>query len=421
MKRKGDKRMQIGHARICLTPTEPFYLIGYRSKNRYEASTGVHDDIYANALLCNDGEKMLFLFSADVLEFEEDMAEDVKTMLQSRFGIERDMVLLCATHNHSSIVSYHKSWYTGKYDAAYAAWFQEAICDCFQECLNNQQEASAKIGSQVILGYYGNRNHPGVPADNEVIVVKFYDQNGIPFAGFVNWAVHSTLISAENTQLTSELAGNVSIRLHDAFGFYPAMIVGAAGDCSNRHERQGNDFKELQRVSSALASIIQEISMQQSITMDKLYCQTLFHTIHHDMAFVHEEVKLELEKLAQQKKQVNDAQIPHIEQRMEELAKKLDAHEFHLDAKGSVISLGELQLFVFPGELGSAFGKQLKQECETNAIICGYTNGYYEYFMPRAEYGTSFETIASPIPAGEAEKMMLKYIQASKLLTAEKI
>lgn len=43
--------MNIGHARFCLTPQKEFYLIGYRSKNRWQPATGVHDDIYANALL----------------------------------------------------------------------------------------------------------------------------------------------------------------------------------------------------------------------------------------------------------------------------------------------------------------------------------------------------------------------------------
>lgn len=95
------------------------------------------------------------------------------------------------------------------------------IIKSFQDCLESLQTAYAKYGKANIYGYYGNRNHPGQPADNEVIVVKFYNENHEAFAGIVNWAVHSTVISGENTYLTSELAGHVCQCLYDEFKFYP--------------------------------------------------------------------------------------------------------------------------------------------------------------------------------------------------------
>lgn len=49
--------MKIGHSRRLLTPKKEFYLIGYRNENRLYPANGVHDDIYANALLFDDGKK----------------------------------------------------------------------------------------------------------------------------------------------------------------------------------------------------------------------------------------------------------------------------------------------------------------------------------------------------------------------------
>ncbi|WP_099467599.1 neutral/alkaline non-lysosomal ceramidase N-terminal domain-containing protein [Konateibacter massiliensis] len=370
--------MKVGTARFCLTPKQLFYLIGYRSENRYEPATGVHDDIYANSLLFEENGKELFIFSADFLEFEEEMAEEVKTLLHDRYGIDRDAVLLSATHNHSSIVSYHRGWYTGKFDEQYYEYLLDIIMNSYELCKKNAREATARYGKKVVLGYYGNRNHPGKPADNEIIVVKFYNSADKCFAGFVNWAVHSTVISAENTELTSELAGEVSKKLFDEFGCYPAMLVGAAGDCSNRNERKGNDFQELERVSTALAKEIAEIPTDEEVLLTRIKIQTLYHTIHHNM--------------------------------------ELEETPFHLDAKGAVIDLGGLQFFVFPGELGSVFGIEMKGACKSLGIILGYTNGYYEYFMNQEEYGLSFETIGCKIPKGEPEKLVEKYIQTSDLL-----
>lgn len=368
--------MRIGCARRCLSPKKEFYLIGYRSPNRMEPASGIHDDIFANALVFEQEGQQFFLFSADFLEFEEEMAEDVKTMLQERYGLDRDCVALCATHNHSSVVSYHKGWYTGKFDQEYYEFLLETICQSYEECVAGLREASAKVGRQIITGYYGNRNHPGEPADNEVIVVKFFDIHGNAFAGLVNWAVHSTVIGDQNTWLTAEWAGNVGKCLFDEFGFYPLMAVGAAGDCSNRNERQGKDFAELERVTAAMAEAIGRIPVEDEILLGEIRCQTLFHTVHHGQN-----------------------------------------GRFHMDVKGWVIQMGQMKFFIFPGELGSAFGIQLKRCCGGTGIICGYANGYYEYFMPEEEYGLSFETMESPIPKGEPEKLIRKFIQVSDLLS----
>lgn len=412
--------MKVGHARYNLTPKGEFYLIGYRSDNRMYPASGIHDEIFCNSLLFEQDGKELFLFSADYLEFEEEMAEDVKTLMQDRFGIERDAVLLCATHNHSSVVSYHKGWYTGKFDQKYYDFLLETIQQSYLDCKANAQEVTAKLGKKVILGYYGNRNHPGQPADNEVIVVKFYDKAGKAIAGLVNWAVHSTVISPNNTWLTSELAGEVDKKLAESFGFYPAMVVGAAGDCSNRNERQGNDFKELERVSTGLAREIAAIPVEQALTLDEIRYQTCYHTIHHNMEFVHAEIREQIEKI--QKKldvETDPKKQASLRKRMQNLAKDLEQKQFHLDAKGLVFQLGDLQFFVFPGELSSRFGIEMKEACPVQGIVCGYTNGYYGYFMPVEEYGLSFETIGTPVPKKEPEKMVAKMIQASQNLYKE--
>lgn len=179
--------MNIGHARRKITPQGDIYLIGYRNlSNRLEPATGVHDDVFANAILFQQDDREVFLFNADVLEFEEGMAEEVKTMLAERYGIDRDCVLLSATHDHTSIVAYHRSWWTGKFDENYYRWFLDTICQCFEECRANAQPAICRLGKQVITGFYDNRIIPGELADNEVIVVSFFDTEGKPFAGFVN-------------------------------------------------------------------------------------------------------------------------------------------------------------------------------------------------------------------------------------------
>lgn len=365
--------MKVGHARRKLTPKGDVYLIGYRDlENRLAPATGIHDDVFGNALLFQQDGREVFVFSADFMEMEEQMAEEVKTLLQGRYGIDRDCVLLSATHDHTSIVAYHRGWWTNKFDQQYYDWLLQTICDCFEECRANAVEATAHMGKQVVEGYYSNRIVPGKLADNEVIVVSFHDERGVPFAGIVNWAVHSAVCGPDCTELTSELAGLTGKKLEKTLGYFPAMIVGAAGDCSDRDFRQGRGIPEVERVSTALAARIALIETTAPVELSQIVVQTFYHTVAHD--------------------------------------------DFHLDLRCAVISLGGLHLFVFPSELGSDFGIRMKAECPVQGLVFGYTNGYFEYFLPEWEYGLSFETEHTQIPKGEPELICDKFCQASRLL-----
>lgn len=365
--------MNIGCARRKLTPqTEEVYLIGYRNlENRLHPAIGIYDDVFGNALYFEQGGKELFIFSCDFMEIDEDTSEDAKTLLHDRYGIDRDCVLLCATHNHTSVVAYHRTWWTGKYDQQYYDWYLETVAGAFEEARDNARPATCKFGKAWIEGWYNNRI-TNEPADQEVIVVKFYDERDCAFAGLVNWATHSATCGQAETRLNSEFAGMTSKKLEPHFGFFPAIIVGAAGDCSNRNTRQGTGVEEAERISSGIVPEIAAIPMETEVPLGEIRVQTLFHTVHNTGG--------------------------------------------HLDIHGCVISLGGLHLFVAPLEFGSALGLRMKRECPQVGLVFGYTGGYYEYWLPEEEYGLSFETKKSIVPKGDPEILAAKYIQASKLL-----
>ena len=400
--------MKIGHARICLSPTnDEFYLIGYRSPTRLEPALGIHDDIYANSLLFDDGFKKVFIFSADFIEFEEDMVKEVQSRLSKKYDLEPDHILFVATHNHSSVVGYHKSWYTGKFNQEYYDFLLESIEKSFLTCLSNLQEAQARFGRKNIYGYYNDRNHKDQDADQEVIVVEFIDDNGVPFSGFVNWAVHYTVISPNNRYLTSEWAGLVSKKLQEKWGYFPAMIVGAAADCSNRNLRRGNDFTELERVSTGMALEISQIPLTNKLQLERI--ESLFETyrIKYDPSEMKEKNRRAIREYEKELQNCKDKErIAFVKKEIQKLSEFLDLTDVDISFDMGVIDIGDLLLIVFPGELDSKFGKILKDDDKKLSIVMGYTNGYFGYFMPEEEYGLSFETIGSLIPKGEPEKIV---------------
>lgn len=415
--------MRVGTSRYCLTPNEEFYLIGYFSENRKYPATGIHDDIYCNSMIIETKGKKLFIFSADFIEFEEEMVDDVKSMLFDKYGIERDMILMCATHNHSSVMSYHKHWHSGKFSPKYYTFLMETICKSYETCIKKLTEATAKYGKKVIIGYYGNRNHPGELADNEVIVINFFDQQNQLIGEIINWAVHSTVIGPQNTKLTGDLAGQVCHKIGNQTGCFPLFIVGAAGDCSNRNQRQGQDFDELERISNGLTHEILHIEMDRNLSIDDIHYQSLFHTIHHNMAFVHKSLGKHLENLKNKmaiSKDENEKKT--LQNFINKYEGQMKLNKFHLDIKVCVYDLGGFQIITFPGELGSKLGISLKEDHSKLKIIAGYTNGFHHYFMSKEDYeGEYHETIGRPIPKGESEKIINKIKQASYYMSNIKI
>ena len=262
--------------------------------------------------------------------------------------------------------------FTRSYRARGGDMLAQTVADAFEEARGNAKPATCQLGKQDIYGWYNNRI-TNEPADQEVTVVKFFDKaTGEAFAGLVNWASHSATCGQAETRMNSEFAGMTSKKLEPSFGFFPAMIVGAAGDCSNRNLRQGTGVEEAERISSGIAPEIAAIPVETEVPLNGIRVQTVHHIVHNEKG---EEVAL-----------------------------------------CSVISLGGLHLFVSPCEFGGKFGIQMREACPVEGLVFGYTNGYLEYWLPEEEYGLSFETQKSMVPKGDPEILVGKLIQASQLL-----
>lgn len=411
--------MRVGHARRDLTPPEgqEFYLLGYKNPQRGAPAKGIHDHIFCNALLFEQDGERAFLWTADLLELEDETAEEAKTRLHEAFGIDRDHIILAVLHDHSSIRDFHKHWPVGKFSQSYYDFLMQTICDCYRECAANAQPATARIGRQVVTGYYSNRNHPGELADNEVIVVRFYDERQQPFAAIVNWAVHSTALGASNMYLTGDLAGNTCRKLGETWGYYPVMLNGAGGDSSNRNDRQGKDFDELDRATTGLCRAIAAIPTEQPVPAGRITCQTLSHSICPNPHTYREQLRRTIAAIqAGTLHTVDEMPASHLIEKCEE---QLALPPQDLLVQFSVLDVCGLRFFVFPGELGAPHGRRLKAGSAKPALVAGYANGFHYYFLAQEDYGISFETIGNPVPAGEPEKIVEKLLRSARLLDLE--
>lgn len=405
--------MRIGTSRKNITPQEKeFYLLGYKTPLRNKPAAGVHDPIFTNSMIFDDNGELAFLWSADLLELPDTIAQKITDLLTSKFPIKADKIILTVMHNHSSVRDFHDDWPYGKFSQSYFDFFMNSISESFQECLDNRKEAHAEYGKEIVEGYYGSRVHPYELADNEVTVLRFYDDENNPFSAIVNWAVHSTVMGGNNLYLTGDLAGNTCRKLGEKWGYYPVFVNGAAGDCSNRYQREGKDFAELERASSGLCDAIANIPTNQKISLGKINTRTFTYEIHTDIAKYHEELKGYLAAIENGTLQpAGDLPKDHL---IDKCSEQLKVQSFDDALHCGVMDIGEIRFFIFPGEFGSALGKRLKQSTDKLGIVAGYSNGFHYYYLAKEDYGLSFETIGNPVPRGEPEKIVEKMIELGK-------
>ena len=87
-------RLKAGAAETIITPPK-----GAPTLGTIQRSTGVHDDLYARALVLNDGKQRIAILSLDLIGTDFELSDEIRDAIRARTGIATTLVH--CTHNHS--------------------------------------------------------------------------------------------------------------------------------------------------------------------------------------------------------------------------------------------------------------------------------------------------------------------------------
>ena len=94
----GQSSLKGGCSKVNITSPLGIPLIGSKGK----PSDDVLDELYAKALVLNDGSTTIAIVSADLLYVPlEEITEPIREIIKEKIGIPEENVLICATHTHS--------------------------------------------------------------------------------------------------------------------------------------------------------------------------------------------------------------------------------------------------------------------------------------------------------------------------------
>lgn len=236
--------MQVGIAKINITPKSPAYMTGYA--NRDKPSEGVLHDLWAKALVLSNQKEKMIIVTTDLLGLSHQVSVEVAEKIQLKLGIERRQLMFNSSHTHSGPMI----WPSLSVIAEYNPEEQKIVSEYTQVLIDNlvrvivtayeQQEPMKVFAGNTTADFAINRRALAAkkngtslpdPIDHEVPVLKFMNQSGDIKAVLFGYACHNTTLMGNNYLINGDYAGFAQIEIEKKIPSATAFfLLGCAGD-----------------------------------------------------------------------------------------------------------------------------------------------------------------------------------------------
>ena len=213
--------LQAGAAKVDITPASDPALPMSGYANRKEGFQGIHDHIYARAIVFGDGTRLAAVVAWELIGVPNTVWEELSQRIARETGIPPEYLLLCAVHDHSAPAPFGMYGNHSPKSAVYTKQVEDLTVAAIRKAKENLQPAKIGIGTGRAYVNINRREYspdngwwlgynPEGPSDKTVTVVRFDALSGKPIALLINYAVHAVVMGAENYQVSGDLAGATS-------------------------------------------------------------------------------------------------------------------------------------------------------------------------------------------------------------------
>jgi neutral ceramidase len=213
--------LKAGLAKAVITPPVGVRLCGYAA--RTQPSTGILDDLYAKALVLDDGQERFALVVCDLLWVGKELVNDTKKRIREQTGIKEENVMMAAIHTHTGpdleyagepYIENLKSQMAGAVSAACNRMKKTRIGVAVGECYVGMNRRNPKSP----FGPYFLYNWPQGPVDPKVMVLRIEDESGHVMGVLVNHACHPVTLGPNELNISRDYPGYALRVLEDVFG-----------------------------------------------------------------------------------------------------------------------------------------------------------------------------------------------------------
>jgi neutral ceramidase len=213
--------LRAGAARVDITPSADAALPMSGYADRQEGFKGIHDHIYARAIVLSDGTKIAAIVTWELIGVPNTAWDVLSQRIAKETGIPAEYLLLAAVHDHSAPAPFGMYGNDSPKSAAYTKQAEDATVEAIRKATENLQPAKIGIGTGRAYvninrreyspdgGWWLGYNAEG-PSDKTVTVIRVEALSGKPIAFLINYSVHAVVMGGENYQISGDLAGATS-------------------------------------------------------------------------------------------------------------------------------------------------------------------------------------------------------------------
>lgn len=389
--------MQIGFSRVNITPPILTCSNGGMYDKPEDFHLGVHDELFARAVVLRDGDLSAVIVSADLINLIRPHVINIKEMIKKHCGIRPEKVMLHATHEHSGPFSFrHKK---GIRNVQYWEVTQQHIAGAVYMAQSNMQEFKVGTGRSA-LEYALNRRilmedgkvlylskHPGLKpnqvTDDDVGVVSFRKLDGRPLITLMNYSCHPFTIGFVPRQISADFPG-AAVRHVENRLFGSAIYTNGAH--ANIHpKKHAEGFPAMEEFGMALADKTLDVMPFIKVAKGK------------NLRTICETVKLGL--------------IPEKMDENEDIREYRNGNKF--DFEVTVFALNDIAFVAIPGEYFVEFQLDIKKKSPfKNTFLLTNSNGYVSYIPDSVAYEQGgYEVGSTKFQRGSGEKIRDKILE----------
>lgn len=447
-----------GAAQVDITPEQAAYP-HYRGP-----ATGVHDRLYAKALVMRAGDQRMAIVVCDLLWIERQLSSKVRLLASKKTGIPYSNILIAATHSHTSPAyhsnireltgslrpPYHKDEDIGEDDYA-----RSLIIDIAKAIEDANISATAVLiasATPAVENLAFNRRflmhdgkvqtnpgmgNPGIlrsagPVDPALGIVLFRRaSDNVPFAALTNFSLHADTFGG--TAFSADYPGFLAKSLSEKFGrdFVSIFAAAPCGDINhvdpigNRRPSSEDIGTRLGRtVVGALNNLTRVDGTSLEVLTEYVYapCQTFSpeelawahqeegDPVYNDSKFLERRRRLKIRSLERLRR--TEAVPPTVA--IEQWKLPLEVQAFKISDDLAIVGL--------PGEVFVELGLAIKAGSPfRTTFVIELTNSHIAYVPTRQAFAEgSYETINSRLAPGGGEMMVESAIRLLKDLHSNK-
>jgi hypothetical protein len=433
--------LRAGFGKVCISPGTGAPLAGFAA--REGVSEGIHDDLFARALLISDDQTTLALVSVDLLALPSEFVRRVRSAIQMKTGISGDAVMIASTHTHAGPVTITTFFNPEEsVDAGYMNRLAEAIVQSVTTAWRDRFPAKVGVGEARVDGVGVNRRSPDqLPIDEQVGIIKVDDLEGATRAVLMNYACHPTVLGPDNLLVTGDFPNFAVNAIEKDIGpdGFAMFVNGTQGNISMGHSSElsaigvitpGRTFERAAELGRLLADAtlvaLPDIETSDAPTLAALTIPVnlplkdypsedeALNSLKEADALL---AKLSVEGAPQER------MMPAKTQRLYASITNFYAGETRGLPDGQLpielqgFRVGDAAFVAIPGEVFVEIGLTLKRQLPHPTFVFGIANGYIGYLPTREAYEVGgYEVVSSKCQPGAADVLVEKVIALTEEL-----